>query len=196
MILWNIKILEWVFLMCHLPWKIYGLIHSQVVPVHVVRAVSTLAECAEICEVPLVHILAWISWQLLFGNSTWCWFHSTSGLTSILTPDNVIWWSVLGVMHNFGPHIWPRICRLPTRMWLVSTCASIWLVCVFKLHNLWVPVVVPVADWLGCLPVGSCTLPYKFHIIHIHCVLGSWGYIIVLFTLVGYQLEVWFTNIN
>ena len=78
-------------------------------------------------------------------------------------------------------------------MWmlLVSTWAWIGIVCGCKLHDLWVPVIVPVPYWRGYPIVGGHTFPSEFHIIHIFCVLGSWGYIIGWSPLVWYQLEFW-----
>ena len=74
-------------------------------------------------------------------------------------------------------------------MLLVPTCASISLLYACKVNTLWVTVVVKVSDWKRYPPVGGRTFPYEFHIIHIHCVLGSQGYIIGWFPLLGYQLE-------
>ena len=81
-------------------------------------------------------------------------------------------------------------------MLLVSICSYIGLVCAYKMHNLWVTVVVPYHNWKGYLPVGGRTPPSKFSSRHICFVLGSWYYILGWSPLVGYQLESWCNRID
>ena len=182
--------------MCHLHWKIVGLIHSQVIPSYVVYILFMLFGCVETFVVPLVYTLAWIIKQPVFGNSTWCWYHRSTFLPIPLTLDNSLGWSVSGVLHVACRHIWLQNSQTPMGMLLVSTFSSIGMGCSCKVHTLWVPIVIPVDDWRGYPPVGGRTFPSGFYSIHICCVLCSWGYILLWPPMVGYQLELLCTCIN
>ena len=171
LLLWNIitaslwfsailvLVLEEVLLMCHLPWKIVGLIHSKVVPRCVVHVIFVLVNCVESYVVPRVYTLAWISQQPVFGDSTWWWLSSSACLPIILKLDNYLGWSVSGDLQFYFPHTWLRNSWPPIIMLLVSTCAAIGLVYACKVHNLWFQVFVPDADWQVCAHVLGRTFP-------------------------------------
>ena len=182
-------VMEEVFLLCHMTWKIVGLLHSQVVPRYMVHVLFVFVDCVDTCVVPLVYTISWISRQPVFSNSTWCLLHSSFCLPSPLTFDNSLGWYVLGVLHVSCPHIWLQNSQPQMRMLLVSTCASIIMLCACNVHNLLVLVVVPVYYWKGYPPMGGHKPPYKFHSIIFCFVIGSWDYILGWSTLVGYQLE-------
>ena len=56
--------------MCHPPWKIVGLLHSQVFRSYVVHITFVLVDCVETFVVLFVYNLVWISRQPVFGDST------------------------------------------------------------------------------------------------------------------------------
>ena len=93
------------FLMCHLPWKIFGLPHTWVVPSDVVNVLSLSVACAETCVVPLVFILAWISRQPVCGCSTLWLFRNSACLLSVLIPNNYPECSVSVAPHFACQHI-------------------------------------------------------------------------------------------
>ena len=173
--------------MCPLPWWISELLHNWVFPRYVLHIIFLLVDCVGTCAVPLKYSRAWINRPPVFDNSIWCWCHSIVLLPSLLILDNALVWNLSSGLHVFSQHILPQIHQPPINMLLVSTCASICLVCVWIMITLWVPISGLFADWRVFLPVGGHTFPSKFHSIYIRWAQGSWVYIPWWYPLVGYQ---------